>query len=312
MKKKQARCMADGGVILETPEQMLARMNAKYGLGDAGKSPAPQPQPAPTKQPAASPQPSQPSGLMGKATDAIGRRNEELKKAANYARGGVMPVVGAGTGTSDSVPVVVAGQDVRLSNGEGAAILPARTMRNPAAVQAVEGIIEATNGKPPVKGARGLAYGGVIDPEEEKRRKAQAPTAQEVYGPAYRGIAGALSGGTATTPTSAPTAQEVYRGVSAQGIADAVTPRNNLASHPIYSGVSAQGMIDAVTPGSGQAPAPVAQTAPQTPVVSPVANALRRPTAISAPAQQVQAAPPEVRSLWAGMDTRRLSPRPAR
>lgn len=402
MKRKQARCMADGGVIRETPEQMLARMNAKYGLGDAGKSPAPQPQPAPTQQPAASPQPSQPSGLMGKATDAIGRRNEELKKAANYARGGIMPVVGAGTGTSDSVPVVVAGQDVRLSNGEGAAILPARTMRNPAAVQAVEGIIEATNGKPPVRGARGLAYGGilgqqnqtgirgvwrtgnsftqtdsgpslgtpaiaaaispatqpvsaqpvqpqtpttnivrngnsfsaappspssqaltapagqtapasapltgqaatvqpapqvgiqptpspaappppttdaygnsmaltqryqkqldelqngggnqvmrlaaggVIDPEEEKRRKAQAPTAQEVYGPAYRGIAGALSGGTATTPTSAPTAQEVYRGVSMQGIADAVTPKNNLA----------------------------------------------------------QAAPPEVRSLWSGMDTR--------
>lgn len=451
MKRKQARCMADGGVIRETPEQMLARMNAKYGLGDAGKSPAPQPQPAPTQQPAASPQPSQPSGLMGKATDAIGRRNEELKKAANYARGGVMPVVGAGTGTSDSVPVVVAGQDVRLSNGEGAAILPARTMKNPAAVQAVEGIIEATNGKPPVRGARGLAYGGilgqqnqtnipgvwrtgnsftqtdsgpsigtpaiaaatspatqpvsaqpvpaqtpttniirngnsfsaappslssqaltspagqpapaplvgqatpvqptvppsptpatpttdaygnslaqtqryqkqldelqkgpenqvmrlaaggVIDPEEEKRRKAQAPTAQEVYGPAYRGIAGALSGGTATTPTSAPTAQEVYRGVSMQGIADAVTPKNNLASHPIYSGVSAQGMIDAVMPGSGQAQAPGVQSAPQTPVVAPDTNALRRPTAISAPAQQVQAAPPEVRSLWAGMDTR--------
>lgn len=451
MKKKQARCMADGGVIRETPEQMLARMNAKYGLGDAGKSPAPQPQPAPTQQPAASPQPSQPSGLMGKATDAIGRRNEELKKAANYARGGIMPVVGAGTGTSDSVPVVVAGQDVRLSNGEGAAILPARTMKNPAAVQAVEGIIEATNGKPPVRGARGLAYGGilgqqnqtnipgvwrtgnsftqtdsgpsigtpaiaaatspatqpvsaqpvpaqtpttniirngnsfsaappslssqaltspagqpapaplvgqatpvqptvppsptpatpttdaygnslaqtqryqkqldelqkgpenqvmrlaaggVIDPEEEKRRKAQAPTAQEVYGPAYRGIAGALSGGTATTPTSAPTAQEVYRGVSMQGIADAVTPKNNLASHPIYSGVSAQGMIDAVMPGSGQAQAPGVQSAPQTPVVAPDTNALRRPTAISAPAQQVQAAPPEVRSLWAGMDTR--------
>ena len=579
MKRKQARCMADGGVIRETPEQMLARMNAKYGLGDAGKSPAPQPQPAPTKQPAASPQPSQPSGLMGKATDAIGRRNEELKKAAGYAeggiipvdigrglvqaiaqplaedwrqgnkaikalrdqyptvdtfagihpgvaaaqvandvmsgdvgadtagnvaqmipilrraniltkgsvaipgmgrfavnmpatvrkntaitaaqtlgqpanafaRGGIMPVVGSGTGTSDSVPVVVAGQDVRLSNGEGAAILPARTMRNPAAVQAVEGIIEATNGKPPVRGARGLAYGGilgqqnqtgisgvwrtgnsftqtdsgpsigtpaiaaatspatqpvsaqpvpaqtpttniirngnsfsaappslssqaltspagqpapaplvgqatpvqptvppsptpatpttdaygnslaqtqryqkqldelqkgpenqvmrlaaggVIDPEEEKRRKAQAPTAQEVYGPAYRGISGALSGGTATTPTSAPTAQEVYRGVSMQGIADAVTPKNNLASHPIYSGVSAQGMIDAVMPGSGQAPAPGVQSAPQTPVVSPDTNALRRPTAISAPAQQVQAAPPEVRSLWAGEDTR--------
>jgi len=430
MKKRQARCMADGGVIRETPEQMLARMNAKYGLGDAGKSPAPQPSTDQTQRPAASPQPPAQGGLMGKTTDAIGRRNEELKKAANYARGGIMPVVGAGTGTSDSVPVVVAGQDVRLSNGEGAAILPARTMSNPAAVQAVEGIIEATNGKPPVRGARGLAYGGilgqqnqtgisgvwrtgnsftqtdsgpsivtpsvaampypaaqpvsaqpvptqatttnivrngnsfsaappslssqaltspagqpapaagplvgqappvqptvqqpspapappttdaygnslaqtqryqkqldelqkgpenqvmklaaggVIDPEEEKRRKAQAPTAQEVYGPAYRGIAGALSGGTATSPTSAPTAQDVYRGVSAQG------------------------MIDAVMPGSGQAPAPGAQSAPQPPVVAPATNALRRPVAISAPSQQTQTAPPEVRSLWAGMDTR--------
>ncbi|KFB68921.1 hypothetical protein [Candidatus Accumulibacter vicinus] len=456
MKRKQARrCMADGGVIRETPEQMLARMNAKYGLGDAGKSPAPQPSTDQTQRPAASPQPPAQGGLMGKTTDAIGRRNEELKKAANYARGGIMPVVGAGTGTSDSVPVVVAGQDVRLSNGEGAAILPARTMSNPAAVQAVEGIIEATNGKPPVRGARGLAYGGilgqqnqtgisgvwrtgnsftqtdsgpsivtpsvaampypaaaqpvsaqpvptqatttnivrngnsfsaappslssqaltspagqpapaagplvgqappvqptvqqpspapappttdaygnslaqtqryqkqldelqkgpenqvmklaaggVIDPEEEKRRKAQAPTAQEVYGPAYRGIAGALSGGTATTPTSAPTAQEVYRGVSAKGLVDAVTPKNNLASHPIYSGVSAQGMIDAVMPGSGQAPAPGAQSAPQPPVVAPATNALRRPVAISAPSQQTQTAPPEVMSLWAGMDTR--------
>ena len=430
MKRKQARCMADGGVIRETPEQMLARMNAKYGLGDAGKSPAPQPSTDQTQRPSASPQPPAQGGLMGKTTDAISRRNEELKKAANYARGGVMPVVGAGTGTSDSVPVVVAGQDVRLSNGEGAAILPARTMSNPAAVQAVEGIIEATNGKPPVRGARGLAYGGilgqqnqtgisgvwrtgnsftqtdsgpsivtpsvaampypaaqpvsaqpvptqatttnivrngnsfsaappslssqaltspagqpapaagplvgqappvqptvqqpspapappttdaygnslaqtqryqkqldelqkgpenqvmklaaggVIDPEEEKRRKAQAPTAQEVYGPAYRGIAGALSGGTATSPTSAPTAQDVYRGVSAQG------------------------MIDAVMPGSGQAPAPGAQSAPQPPVVAPATNALRRPVAISAPSQQTQTAPPEVRSLWAGMDTR--------
>jgi hypothetical protein len=377
---------------------------------------------------------------------------QTLGQPANaFARGGIMPVVGSGTGTSDSVPVVVAGQDVRLSNGEGAAILPAKTMRNPAAVQAVEGIIEATNGKPPVKGARGLAYGGilgqqnqtnipgvwrtgnsftqtdsgpsigtpaiaaalspaaqpvsaqpvqpqtpttnivrngnsfsaappslssqaltspagqpapaplvgqatpvqptvppsptpatpttdaygnslaqtqryqkqldelqkgpenqvmklaaggVIDPEEEKRRKAQAPTAQEVYGPAYRGIAGALSGGTATSPTSAPTAQEVYRGVSAKGLVDAVTPKNNLASHPIYSGVSAQGMIDAVMPGSGQAPAPGAQSAPQPPVVAPATNALRRPVAISAPSQQTQTAPPEVRSLWAGMDTR--------
>ena len=148
-----------------------------------------------------------------------------------------------------------------------------------------------------------LAAGGVIDRKGEAAQGSGANRTRGLW-PGLSGIAGALSGGTATTPTSAPTAQEVYRGVSMQGIADAVTPKNNLASHPIYSGVSAQGMIDAVMPGSGQAQAPGVQSAPQTPVVAPDTNALRRPTAISAPAQQVQAAPPEVRSLWAGMDTR--------
>ena len=63
-------------------------------------------------------------------------------------------------------------------------------------------------------------------------------------------------------------------------------------------------MIDAVMPEVVRLRRQGVQSAPQTPVVAPDTNALRRPTAISAPAQQVQAAPPEVRSLWAGMDTR--------
>lgn len=162
---RKAKCMADGGVLKETPEQMLARMNAKYGLGGSGQQQAPQPAPAPTPAPAPAPQPSTQGGLMGKATEAIGRRNDELRQVSRYARGGIMPVIGAGTGTSDSVPAVVAGQDVRLSNGEGAAILPARTMKNKAAVRAIEEIIEATNGKPPVQNddeeAEGMACGGI-------------------------------------------------------------------------------------------------------------------------------------------------------
>ena len=99
-----------------------------------------------------------------------------------------MPVVGAGTGTSDSVPVVVAGQDVRLSNGEGAAILPARTMRNPAAVQAVEGIIEATNGKPPVKGARGLAYGGILGQQNQTESSRSLAHREQLHADGLRAI----------------------------------------------------------------------------------------------------------------------------
>ena len=105
--------MADGGVIRETPEQMLARMNAKYGLGDAWKSPR-HSRNQPHQQPAASPQPSQPSGLMGKATDAIGRRNEELKKAAGYAEGGIIPVnIGRGIAQAIAQPIM---EDWRQAN----------------------------------------------------------------------------------------------------------------------------------------------------------------------------------------------------
>ena len=104
-----------------------------------------------------------------------------------YSRGGIMPVVGAGTGTSDSVPVVVAGQDVRLSNGEGAAILPARTMRNPAAVQAVEGIIEATNGKPPVRGERvGLRRDS--RPAEPDRNQRSLAYREQLHADGFRAI----------------------------------------------------------------------------------------------------------------------------
>ena len=152
--------------------------------------------------------------MMGKTVDAIGRRNDELRQVTRYARGGVMPVMGIGSGTSDSIPVVVAGQKVRLSNGEGAAILPAKTMKTPGAVDAVESIIEATNGKPAetrgrnddglacggVKGKR-MAGGGVLDPEEQKRQMTNY-----------------------VVPTPAPTAQEVYSGVDAKGLATAAFP----------------------------------------------------------------------------------------
>lgn len=286
MKKK--RCMAEGGIV-ETPEQTLVRMNAKYRLGGTGTSPAPQPKEKPRveQQPA---QPQRPAPIPREGiADVIGRRNEELKKAAGYARGGIMPVVGAGTGTSDSIPVVVAGQDIRLSNGEGAAILPAETMKNKAAVRAVEEIIEATNGKPIARnddeeregmacggivGKRKMAGGGVIDPEEEKRQQA-APTAQEVYAPVYRAVSDAANSVTTPTAQTAPTAQEVYRNVSASGMADAVTPQVGLSDHPIYSGVSASGAIDALRNwGSTATPAaePASAVAPAVPLATAAAR----------------------------------------
>lgn len=141
--------MADGGVVpKETPEQVMARMNAKFGLGG---TPAPTPAPAPAPAPSPTPAPSQPTatqgGLLGKTTDAIRNRAEELRKAANYEKGGI--VHGPGTRTSDSVPV-------HLSRGE--AVLPGKTVDALGGPDAVEQMIESTNGKPPVRA--GLRVGG--------------------------------------------------------------------------------------------------------------------------------------------------------
>ena len=91
----------------------------------------------------------------------VSQRPESAPKptADGYARGGIkkhradgaiVQVKGKGTGTSDDVPVVLAGDEVATSNGEGVVVLPAKTMANKAALEAIEAIIEATNGKPPV------------------------------------------------------------------------------------------------------------------------------------------------------------------
>lgn len=151
-----------------------------------------------------------------------------------FARGGIIPVRGKGTGTSDSIPAVLAGHEVRVSNGEGVAVLPAKTMRTPGAVAAVEDVIEQTNGKPPAPmadggkyadgalpeeaktGSRflsGLPEGGILRTQQGRQQAAQAianapaigapltigggqpvPTAPSIYAPAYAAARQGLSG----------------------------------------------------------------------------------------------------------------------
>lgn len=92
-------------------------------------------------------------------------------RSGGYARGGILPVLGIGSGTSDSIPVVLAGHKVRVSNGEGVAVLPKKTMDTPGAVAAVEDVIEQTNGKPPLPMADGGKYAAGALPEEDGRPK---------------------------------------------------------------------------------------------------------------------------------------------
>ena len=102
---KKSKRMADGGFSWPMPEPRKLRSscwpaNAKYGLGDAGKPVAQTAHSRRQRQlrplllarlPAASA-----SGWMfGKVIDSANRRNEELNRVSRYARGGIMPVIGA-------------------------------------------------------------------------------------------------------------------------------------------------------------------------------------------------------------------------
>lgn len=160
--KGRVACMAEGGIVQnETPEQLMARMAAKYRIA------APMQQPAPQQQPAAqAPEQKTPQGIVGLLKD----RNKALDRAANYAQGGIVARAfqfkGKGGPTDDEIPVKVAGQNINVSNGEKAVVLPAKTAQNPQAVTAIEDIIEQTNGKPTSRDGSNFANGGVPTTEE--------------------------------------------------------------------------------------------------------------------------------------------------
>lgn len=105
---------ADGGEIKETPSQLIARMNAKYGLGTGAAAP----DPAPVAQPAPQPAPAQNTGGIGRLIGLLKGRKDQIDKAAGYAGGG--KIKGPGTPTSDSIPAQVqqTGEPIKVSTDE--------------------------------------------------------------------------------------------------------------------------------------------------------------------------------------------------
>jgi hypothetical protein len=91
-------------------------------------------------------------GVAGVA-DAIMNRKVKNADAKDYAAGGMVKFAGKGGPRDDKIPVKVAGAEINVSDGENAVILPAKTAANPAALQAINGIIQATNdGRKPKAG----------------------------------------------------------------------------------------------------------------------------------------------------------------
>ena len=120
-------------------------------------------------------------GLPG-VVDAVRNRKVKNAEAADYAcggavkkrgmaAGGMVRFAGRGGPRDDQIPVKVAGAEINVSDGENAVILPAKTAANPAAIQAIEGIIQATNdGRQPKAGIEaGGEYGDGLTPYERAR-----------------------------------------------------------------------------------------------------------------------------------------------
>lgn len=120
--KMPVRRFADGGKV-ETAEELMARMNAKYGV--SGKtSPTPQPA-APKPVVTALVQPASPS--IAGAANVLKNRKQQIDEAAGYACGGKIKahanggkISGPGTPTSDSIPAKVSetGEQIAVSTDE--------------------------------------------------------------------------------------------------------------------------------------------------------------------------------------------------
>lgn len=163
-KNKRGACMADGGIV-ETPEQLRKRIAEKYGVGSGDQAPTPPvAAPATSQKPQPQQVPEKPSSMLSGLKGILSGRSAQIDKAAGYARGGI--VRGKGTPTSDDVPMTVNGKGVNLSDTE--AVLPHATVMALGGPEAVEQLIEETNGKPPVKGGLregGSYYRGAVDDE---------------------------------------------------------------------------------------------------------------------------------------------------
>jgi len=201
------------------------------------------------------------SGIAKKATEHAERRIKSGQSPfandsyLNYAAGGMVKFAGPGGPRDDKIPVKVAGAEINVSNGENAVILPAKTAANPAALQAINGIIQATNdGRQPMNGGGSFATGGY--PYDGKR----PPTAQELYGEvAPAGIAAALTPATWRAAKVVAPPGSVGGGMSSSGTDPRDIPEGGTITNlaPAFQQVTAP--IRAAAGGIGQVFADSAQ-----------------------------------------------------
>lgn len=105
------------------------------------------------------------------ASYACGGKIKKMAAGGTVRRpGDMLKFSGPGGPRADKIPVKVAGKEIKVSNGESAVILPAKTTKNRDALMAIGGIIQASNdGIAPKMGLKkGGKYAVGSLPEDEK------------------------------------------------------------------------------------------------------------------------------------------------
>lgn len=125
--------------------------------------------------------------------NAIITSGQILGQPANAMADGGIPRTrfeGKGGPRDDQIPVTVAGEKIKVSDGEEAVILPAKTAQNPQAIAAIGQVIEQSNdGRKP---AMGMSQGGKYAEGSYPYDGKKPPTAQEVYAPVSYGLSAAF------------------------------------------------------------------------------------------------------------------------
>lgn len=238
---------------------------------------------------------------------AIGQPGEAFARGGikHLSAGTVTPIRGKGTSTSDSIAAIVAGDEVRLSDGEAAAILPAKTAGNDAAVAAIKGIIEATNGRKTVSGGGKYAFGiekleenapqkpGLLETAQGRKRVADAIANAPAIGSPLT-IGGAQKPVTAEQMYgSAPPANDFQqRLIEGQGLRPDVGLTGPRAV-PQQAAFSNEGRSSGILASNAALPAVTAQPAPATLSAAPAAPEV-------APSVAATAAPPSTPAPAAG------------
>lgn len=197
--KKSRACFADGGQISKA-DQLIAEMNAKYGIG--GGTPAAtaqQPAPQPKPQPAPPQQPERAQGIIG----ILKGRQQQIDKASGYANGGL--IEGIGTPTSDSIPARVreTGEDIAVSTKERIVSHEQdkllQRLAKAMGFESVDAFFEAGTGKPvgpTIKGGKKAAAGGwSLDNNPDEYAKAMQATRNTLSIPSLSTNNSAAQGG---------------------------------------------------------------------------------------------------------------------